>query len=569
MSLTPATPFYLTTAIDYANGAPHLGHAYEKVLADVIIRFQRLQGRPTHFLTGLDEHGQKVQQTAAKRGITPQEACDETAALFQTLLRELNISNDDYIRTTQPRHKAVVQHYLQQLFDAGQIYKAEYTGYYSVRQEQFVLEKDKNPDGTWPEIFGDVTSITEANYFFRLSQYQPWLIEFLNANPDWVFPRFRQKQVLEFLKEPINDLCISRPLERLAWGIPLPFDPGFVTYVWFDALVNYASAVADRPGLWDAGAHHVIGKDILVPPHSVYWPCMLKALGLAQPAQLIVHGWWTLGGSKASKSSGNALNSLELANLYGPDVFRYYVIREMNVGQDADFSADQFRIRYKTDLGNDLGNLLNRLLNMANRYSNGTVPPPAPPSATTPPATQVSDPPAAETPITAPAAPGNTAATAAATAAPANTAAAAPGNEPPETELRALWDTTAAKYLEHAAGYQFHLALETLWVFVRAMNRYVEHRAPWKLGKSPDPADRLRLESSLAHLAEGLRLAATALTPVMPATAAKILQNIGLPAADTFTGGQLVWDFAKTTAARLAEKAIIFPPIEEPAAAAV
>ena len=532
-STTPQTPFYLTTAIDYANGAPHLGHAYEKILADVIVRFQRLQGRPAHFLTGLDEHGQKVQQTAAKLGITPQQSCDNTAALFQNLLRELNISNDDYVRTTQPRHTLVVQQYLQQLFDAGQIYKAEYTGFYSVRQEQFVLEKDKNPDGTWPEIFGDVTSITESNYFFKLSQYQTWLIEFLNANPDWIFPRFRQKQVLEFLKEPINDLCISRPVERLSWGIPLPFDPGFVTYVWFDALVNYASAVADRPGLWESGAHHVIGKDILVPPHAVYWPSMLHALGLALPKQLIVHGWWTISGSKASKSSGNATNSLDLAKLYGADVFRYYVIREMNVGQDSDFSADQFRIRYKTDLGNDLGNLLNRLLSMAGRYTGSLVPPGSAgfqPTLGTPSSSLVA----------APALPG----------------------EPPETELRALWSTTAPKYLALAKDYQFHTALETLWVFIRAMNRYVETRAPWKLGKSADPADRVRLENCLAHIAEGLRLTAVALTPVMPTIAAVIQKNIGLVPADTFLG-QLEWS-SKAAGAKLAQKAILFHPVEEP-----
>ncbi|MDR3228566.1 MAG: class I tRNA ligase family protein [Puniceicoccales bacterium] len=508
-------PFYITTAIDYANGAPHLGHAYEKVLTDVIARFQRLQGRRVHFLTGLDEHGQKVQQNALARGIPPQQACDETAALFLQLLRDLGISNDDYLRTTQPRHKNIVQQLLQQLFDAGLIYKAEYTGFYSVRQEQFVLEKDKLEDGSWPEIFGDVTPVTESNYFFRLSRYQPWLVEYLNTHPDFIFPKFRQKQVLEFLKEPINDLCISRPKERLTWGIELPFDPAFVTYVWFDALVNYYSAVAEK-GFWPADAH-VIGKDILVPPHAVYWPCMLNALGLALPRQLIVHGWWTISGSKASKSAGNALNSLDLAKLYGADVFRYYVIREMNVGQDSDFSAEQFKIRYRTDLGNDLGNLLNRLLNMGGRYAAGKTP----------------------------------------------DAALGASPEPPERELRELWAATAPEYLQLAAGYQFHTALETLWNFIRAMNRYTEHRAPWKLGKSADPADRTRLEVCLAHIAEGLRLTAVALSPVMPEVAAKIQQNIGLAPADSFAG-QLDWS-GKCAGATLAEKAILFPPVEEPA----
>jgi methionyl-tRNA synthetase len=507
-------PFYITTAIDYANGAPHLGHAYEKILTDVIARFQRMQGRPVHFLTGLDEHGQKVQQTAARRGITPREACDEAAVLFQALLRDLEITNDDFLRTTEPRHKSVVQKHLQKLFDDGLIYKAEYTGFYSVRQEQFVLEKDRNPDGSWPEIFGDVTSITEGNYFFRLSRYQDWLVGFLNENPDWIFPRFRQKQVLEFLKDPVNDLCISRPKERLSWGIELPFDPDFVTYVWFDALVNYVSAV-EGAALWPADAH-VIGKDILVPPHAVYWPCMLRALGLELPRRLIVHGWWTISGSKASKSSGNAADSLELARLYGADAFRYHLIREMNVGQDSEFSEAQFKTRYRTDLANDLGNLLNRLLNMGARHAGGVVP-------------------AVE---------------------------AHGGEEEPETELRALWEKTSAKFIELSEGYQFHTALETLWVFVRAMNRYTEHRAPWKLGKSADPADRRRLENCLAHLAEGLRLTAVLLSPVMPGTAARIQENIGVAPAASFSG-QLGWSPEKTAGARLAEKAILFPPVAE------
>lgn len=511
-----AKPFYITTAIDYANGAPHLGHAYEKVLTDVISRFHRMQGRPVYFLTGLDEHGQKVQQTAQQRGITPQQACDEVATLFQQLLGSLEISNDDFIRTTQPRHKTVVQRLLQQLYNQGLIYKAQYTGFYSVRQEQFVQEKDKNEDGTWPEIFGEVSTIVENNYFFRLSQYQGWLVEFLEKNPNWIFPKFRQKQVVEFLKEPINDLCISRPKERLSWGIELPFDTDFVTYVWFDALVNYYSAVADL-GHWPADAH-VIGKDILVPPHSVYWPCMLHACGLELPKQLIVHGWWTISGSKASKSSGNATNSLDLAQTYGSDVFRYYVIREMNVGQDSDFSEEQFKIRYRTDLGNDLGNLVNRLLNMAGRYCEGIVP-------------------------------------------------AAAANEELEQELRALWKNTAPQYLDLANDYQFHTALETLWNFVRAMNRYIENRAPWKLGKSADSADRARLESCLAHIAEGLRLTAVALTPVMPRISAEIQKNLGLSIADAFAG-QLDWS-EKAVGTQLAEKAILFPPVleEEKAAA--
>lgn len=521
--MSSTKPFYITTAIDYANGKPHIGHAYEKVLTDVIARFQRLKGRDVHFLTGLDEHGQKVQQTAAKLGIDPQENCDRVAVDFRQLLVDLNITNDDFIRTTEPRHKTVVQRYLQQLFDAGLVYKAEYTGFYSVRQEQFVLEKDKLPDGSWPEIYGEVNEITESNYFFRLTKYQDWLKDFLDTNPAWIYPAFRQNQVVEFLKEPVNDLCISRPKARLSWGIELPFDPDFVTYVWFDALVNYVSAVKDK-NLWPADAH-VIGKDILVPPHAVYWPCMLKALDLPRPKQLVVHGWWSLAGAKVSKSTGGGGNILDLAKLYGTDPFRYYLIREMAVGQDADFNADQLAIRYRTDLGNALGNLLNRLLSVAGRSTGSIVP-----------------------------------------ANPASEAVleAISGS----AQLQGLWKETVAAYLELSDGYRFDQALDKLWEFVRAMNRYIDDHAPWKLAKSAEPADRAHLESVLAHIAEGLRLVAVALAPVMPTVSAKILEILGCAPVSGFAG-QLDWSW-KTTGNTLAAAAILFPPVltEEEAAKA-
>jgi methionyl-tRNA synthetase len=517
--------FYLTTAIDYANGAPHLGHAYEKVLADVIARHRRMRGDHVHFLTGLDEHGQKVEQTARKAGIEPQAHCDGVADLFRGMLVLLGISNDDYIRTTEPRHIKVVQESLQKLFDAGLIYRAEYTGFYSVRQEQFLLEKDRLPDGTWPALLGEVVQLTEANYFFRLSQFQPWLIEHLETHPDFIYPRFRQKQVLEFLREPINDLCISRPKTRLNWGIELPFDRDFVTYVWFDALTNYYSAVADK-GLWPADVH-VIGKDILVPPHAVYWPCMLKALGLEPPRRLLVHGWWTMGGSKVSKTrepaaegapAAQPLDALSLARDHGADPLRYFLMREMTLGQDSEFTLELFRIRYRTDLGNDLGNLVNRLLNMAGRYTGGKLPAPA-------------------------------------------------SDEQLEVDLRTLWSSTGTKYLALSADHQLKESLEELWVFIRALNAYVDTRAPWKLGKSTEPADRARLESCLAHVGEGLRLVATCLTPVMPTLSAKLLADLGLPPAETFTG-TLEWS-ALGTGRTLAEKDILFPPLDAPAAPSV
>ena len=516
----PKGTFYLTTAIDYANGAPHLGHAYEKVLADTIARHRRLRGDDVHFLTGLDEHGQKVEQTARKAGVAPQAHCDGIAVLFRDMLGLLGISNDDYIRTTEPRHVRVVQDALQRLFDQGLVYRAEYTGFYSVRQEQFLLEKDRNPDGTWPALFGEVVQLTEANYFFRLAQFQPWLVAHLEANPDFIQPRFRQRQVLEFLREPVNDLCISRPKARLGWGIELPFDRDFVTYVWFDALTNYYSAVADK-GRWPCDLH-VIGKDILVPPHAVYWPCMLRALGLEPPRRLLVHGWWTLGGSKVSKTQDKPadgqpaprpVDALQLARDHGPDPLRYFLMREMTVGQDSEFSLDLFRIRHRTDLGNDLGNLLNRLLNMTGRYAGGVLP-------------------------------------------------AAAADEAPERELRELWSATSAKFLARADAHEFKEALEELWVFIRALNAYVEGRAPWKLGKSADPADKARLDSCLAHVGEGLRLVATCLAPVMPAISARLLADLGLPPAAAYEGA-LGWSGAGV-GLRLADKDILFPPLDPP-----
>lgn len=499
-------PYYLTTAIDYANGAPHLGHAYEKVLADVVARSRRMMGRPVHFLTGLDEHGQKVQQTAAKQGLSPQAFVDGIAPLFHQLCARLEISHDDFIRTTEARHQGRVRAVLQQLYDQGDIYLAEYSGYYSVRQEQFVLEKDK-VDGQWPELYGEVVSLTEKNYFFRLARHQEWLREHLRTHEDFIFPRFRAADVLNFLKEPVNDLCISRPKERLAWGIPLPFDEGYVTYVWFDALLNYYTAVADS-GQWPADLH-IIGKDILVPAHAVYWPVMLHAAGLPLPKSLLVHGWWLRGGRKESKSSGVALNPLDLAEKYGADAFRYYVIREMNVGQDSEFTEDGFVQRYTGDLGNDLGNLVSRGLNMLHSYAGGVVP-----------ATTV--------------------------------------DEAPEQDLRAAWERVRTDLRPLYDGFQFHLALDRVWTFIRAANRYLEVRQPWKTAKLPGEAAQAQVATALASTAEALRLASLAFAPVMPGLAAKIHGLIGAGPVPLWSDETLAWS-GRLAGAAAGPKTILFP----------
>ncbi|MFT3781197.1 MAG: methionine--tRNA ligase [Nibricoccus sp.] len=505
--------FFITTAIDYANGSPHLGHAYEKVLTDVIARFRRQMGDRVHFLTGTDEHGQKVQQSAKKQGIEPQQFVDNVSQEFRGLCKRLNISNDDFIRTTEPRHKNVVRRILQELFDKGEIYKADYKGFYSTRQEQFLQEKDRQPDGSWPEIYGEVVEITESNYFFKLGKYQDWLIDFLKTNEDFVFPRYRQKQVLEFLKEPINDLCISRPKERLSWGIPLPFDENYVTYVWFDALINYYSAV-EGTDFWPAD-FHVIGKDILVPAHAVYWPIMLKAAGLPLPKALLAHGWWSVSGSKMSKSTGNVIKPLDFADQYSVDALRYFLIREMNVGQDSDFSPDQFLVRYTSELANNLGNLVNRTLNMTNRFAGGIVP-------------------------------------------------AAGELEKPEQELRALWDKTRDEVIQLCEGFQFHIGLERTFAFITATNAYIELRAPWKLGKSTEAKDQALLKTALATMAEALRCAVGLLTAVMPETSQKIYNVLGYEPGTSWRE-ELVWG-DKLTGKKVAENAILFPRPEKPAA---
>ncbi|RKX28232.1 MAG: methionine--tRNA ligase [Verrucomicrobia bacterium] len=502
--------FYITTAIDYANGTPHLGHAYEKVLTDVIARYRRLMGDDVTFLTGLDEHGQKVQQSARDRGIEPIELCDEAAGQFQDLCRRLLISNDDFIRTTEERHKKVVNTLLQQLYDDGQIYQAEYTGYYSARAEQFLQEKDR-VDGEWPEIYGDVVEISEKNYFFKLSQYQDWLIQYVKAHEDFIFPRFRAKQVIEFLKEPINDLCISRPKERLSWGIPLPFDPDYVTYVWFDALTNYISAVGygtdSFSEYWPAD-FHVIGKDILVPPHAVYWPIMLKACGIELPKSLLVHGWWLTAGRKLSKSTGVVVNPLDLIDQFGADAFRYFVTREMNVGQDSEFSLDLFLSRYNSDLANDLGNLVNRTLNMTGRYLNREI-------------------------------------------------AAQTDGDALEQEVRENWARTRDEVIGLYEEFQFHTALDRTFAFIKSINRYAEQRAPWKLAKSEDPADRELLGTCLSVMAESLRLATALAAPVMPGITDKVAVLLGHERAASWQE-ELEWSTV-LSGNTLGEPTILFP----------
>src|SRR6267378_4136798 len=391
--------FYITTAIDYVNGQPHLGHAYEKIIADVITRARRSLGQEVFFLTGLDEHGQKVQQAAQAEKKNPQEYCDALAADWLAFAKKLELTNDDFVRTTDPRHKEYVQKILSQLHAADQFYKETYTGFYSAKEETFLTEKDRRPDGTFDPSYGEVVELKEDNYYFKLGAHQQWLIDYIEANPDFVSPSYRRNEVLGFLKNnTLEDLCITRPLARLNWGIPLPFDADFVTYVWFDALVNYVSVPAAHgdptvlaalepeirhltsacrtpssgPQLWPADIH-VIGKDILK-FHAVYWPIMLKAMGLPLPRQILVHGWWQKNGEKLSKTTGNIVDPIAVIDEWGIDAFRFYVVRELAIGPDGNWTDEGFEMRYESELAKKLGNLLNRSLSMLNRYRAGITP---------------------------------------------------------------------------------------------------------------------------------------------------------------------------------------------------
>ena len=481
--------FYITTAIDYVNGQPHLGHAYEKVVTDVIARSHRCLGEEVFFLTGLDEHGQKVQQAAAAEGKTSQVYCDELAASWQSFAGKLNLTNNDFVRTTQPRHKAVVQAILSKLHAAGHFYKNVYQGFYSTKEETFLTDKDRLPNGTWDASWGEVVELAEENYNFRLSAHQQWLIDYIEANPEFIYPATRRNEVLGFLKNnTLEDLCISRPSARLNWGIPLPFDPNFVTYVWFDALTNYISipaalgdpsvcgplklesGFATPPSLWPADAH-VIGKDI-VKFHSVYWPIMLKAMEVPLPKQIIVHGWWQKDGAKMSKSTGNVVDPVAVIDEWGVDAFRYYVVRELDLGPDGNWTDAGFQSRYAAELANGLGNLVNRSLSMLKRYRNGVVP--------------------------------------------------ARSDELAPDADKATQAALGSLRRHHLQG-----ALEDIWHLVNRANQYVDQTAPFKLAK--DPANAKRLDEVLYNLAETCRVLAVLLTPFLPASAAKIYQQLGLP----------------------------------------
>jgi methionyl-tRNA synthetase len=480
--------FYVTTAIDYVNGQPHLGHAYEKVIADVLARARRSLGEKVFFLTGLDEHGQKVQQAALAEGRNPQEYCDGLAAVWRQFAQKLGLSNDDFVRTTEPRHKEVVQAILARLHAEGQFYKKTHKGFYSTSAETFLTEKDRLPDGSFDASYGKVIELEEENYYFKLREHQSWLIDYIEANPDFIAPESRRNEMLGFLRNnELEDLCVSRPAARLGWGIPIPFDPGYVTYVWFDALVNYISIPAAhgdaavlaalQPGgagakagaeLWPADVQ-VIGKDILK-FHAVFWPIMLKAMGLALPKQILVHGWWQKDGEKLSKSTGNVVDPIAVIQEWGLDAFRYYVLRELDIGPDGNWTDAGFRARYQSELANGLGNLVNRSLAMIKRYRNGRVP--------------------------------------------------RGGND-----LAGEIGECQARMVECYRGHRLQEALTRAAALIARANQYIDQTSPFKLAK--DPAQAARLDDILYTLAEVCRTLGILLWPVMPGVAEKLQRQLG------------------------------------------
>jgi len=507
-----AKTFYITTAIDYTNSAPHIGHAYEKVLADVIARYQRLKGKNVFFLTGVDQHGQKVQQSAEKQGVPPEQFVVGVTEQFISLWDKLDVRYDAWAATTDPLHKKCVQGMLQRLFDEEQIYKDKQSGYYSVRQEQFLTDKERGPDGEFGPEWGQVEFREEENYYFKLSDHKQWLLEFLRSHPNFVSPSFRQTELINAVEKLGGDLCISRPKARLSWGIELPFDPDFVNYVWFDALSNYISFIGydpsqstfdDQPSAFREKwpALQIIGKDILPPAHGIYWPIMLHALGFPdeQMPSLLVHGWWNLGGAKMSKSAGNVVDPDALADKYGAEALRYYLMSDIGTGKDADFSEERLVERYNSDLANALGNLLNRSLNMTEKYRLGLL--------------------RKEQHY-------------------ATHLEMFMNLEQLPEESGRLKKPEYLALLDHAASvincvngasremteFAIHSSLEVSISVASRCNTLIDRTSPWQLAKS-DPTSQ-QLDLVLYHLAESLRIIAILISPVLPKAAHRIFDQL-------------------------------------------
>jgi len=511
-------PTYVTTPIYYVNAMPHLGHAYTTIVTDAYSRFRRLCGDDVRFQTGTDEHGEKIAEAAAKAGEAPQAYVDRIAAAFRDTWPLLAVQPDTIIRTTDAAHIKTVQDILQQVYDRGDIYFSEYSGLYCKGCERFLTEKEL-VDGKCPDHLVEPKAIAEQNYFFRMSKYQDWLIDHIKSNPDFITPERYRNEVLSFLSEPLEDLCISRPTSRLTWGIPLPFDANFVTYVWFDALINYLTGIGypndpDFRHYW-AVAEHVIAKDILK-PHAIYWPTMLRAMELEPYERLHVHGYWNVDATKMSKSLGNVVRPKELVDAYGVDTVRYFVLREMSFGLDSSFSSDAILARHNSDLANDLGNLFSRSLTMIDKYAQGAIPERESVFQFT----------------------------------------------PDDRELMSAVSAMVVQYRENMDGFRFHKALQAVWEVIGLLNRYIVTNAPWELAKNPRQGDRLR--TVLWLLAEALWKIAVVLGPVMPATAQKMADALGMgnEFAGTVIDDALNWGVIPA-GTEIAKGTQLFPRLEK------
>jgi methionyl-tRNA synthetase len=500
---------YLTTPIYYVNAPPHIGHAYTTIVCDVVRRYYRLLGYDTYFLTGTDEHGTKIMQAAEHQGETPKAYVDRISQAFRDLWPHLSIEPSDFIRTTEPRHEKAVRRILQNLYDRGDIYFEKYGGLYCVGCERFYTETELAGTGGYcPDHQVKPTWIEEQNYFFRMSNYQKWLLEHIRANPDFIRPERYRNEILSFLAEPLRDLCISRPASRLPWGIPLPFDENYVTYVWFDALVNYVSALGwpddEKFARYWPVAEHYIAKDILK-PHAVYWPTMLRAMGAPTYRHLNVHGYWNYGELKMSKSLGNVASPLDLVQIYGVDALRYFLLREMVFGLDAVFDEQAFNDRYNSNLADDLGNLLSRLTAMIQKYCESRVP---------------------------------------------------PGHrlERGDQALLALIEAVVRSTPQWLADLKFHQIIEETLQAVRSLNRYINDQQPWALMKA---GKRERVETVLHVVARGAVIALQLLAPVMPTRTAEALSWFGL---EMTSGGGIDTGLLKVGAPVVAGQ-VLFPKI--------
>ena len=475
-------PFYITTPLYYVNAKPHIGHAYTNILCDAFARYRRFRGEEVFFLTGTDEHGTKIEKAAREQKKEPRQYVDDMVPEFKKLWEILGIEYDYFIRTTDENHKKSVQNILRDLEQKNEIYKASYKGWYCTPCESF-WTKLQLIEGKCPDCHRDVQELSEDNYFFKLSKYQDWLIQYIHDNPDFVRPEIRKNEILGFLKEPLEDLCITRPRIRLAWGIDYPTSKEHVVYVWFDALINYASAVGFMTDekkfktLWPADIH-MVGKDILR-QHAVYWPIMLKACGVEMPKTVMAHGWWTMSGAKVSKSRGNAVDPIELVKKYGVDAFRYFLLREATIGSDGAFSEDLLAERYTSDLANDLGNLWFRFASMLGKYCDGKIP-------------DVN-----------------------------------PKNISPDLYTSEFYSNLWNRVSEAMLNYDPRTALAEIWGSIIVFsNQFIEKKQPWQMAK--DPAKKEELTQIMWVLGEHLAHIAVLILPLLPQTAAKILERLQL-----------------------------------------